>query len=103
MGKKAVLIMPGTEKILSTMGNQIKMARLRRNISVNLVAERAGVSRATVWAVEKGSPSVAMGIYATVLHALNGMDQDLLLIAQDDKLGRMIQDLNLKVRKRASK
>ena len=44
-----------------------------------------------------------MGIYATVLHALNGMDQDLLLIAQDDKLGRMIQDLNLKVRKRASK
>ena len=103
MGKKAVLIMPGTEKILSTMGHQIKMARLRRNISVNLVAERAGVSRATVWAVEKGSPSVAMGIYATVLHALNGMDQDLLLIAQDDKLGRMIQDLNLKVRKRASK
>ena len=103
MGKKAVLIMPGTEKILSTMGYQIKMARLRRNISVNLVAERAGVSRATVWAVEKGSPSVAMGIYATVLHALNGMDQDLLLIAADDKLGRMIQDLNLKVRKRASK
>ena len=103
MGKKAVLIMPGTEKILSTMGHQIKMARLRRNISVNLVAERAGVSRATVWAVEKRSPSVAMGIYATVLHALNGMDQDLLLIAQDDKLGRMIQDLNLKVRKRASK
>ena len=69
--------------------------------SVELVAERAGISRATLWAVEKGSSSVAMGIYAAVLHALNGMDEDLLLIAKDDELGRKLQDMDLKVRKRA--
>ena len=71
------------------------------NLSAELVAERAGVSRATVWNVEKGTPSVAIGIYAAVLHALNNMDQDLLLVAKDDELGRKLQDLELTMRKRA--
>ena len=95
--------MPGTEKILTQMGEQIKLARLRRQIPADLVAERAGISRATLWSVEKGSPTVAMGTYAAVLHALNGLDRDLLLIAKDDELGRKLQDLNLLTRKRAPK
>ena len=44
-----------------------------------------------------------MGSYAAVLHALNGMDRDLLLIAKDDELGRKLQDLGLDTRKRAPK
>ncbi len=103
MRKPSYEILPGTREILKTMGMQIKMARLRRDLSVELVAERAGISRATLWNVEKGSPSVAMGIYAAVLHALNNMDKDLLLIAKDDEFGRMMQDLNLPLRKRASR
>ena len=100
--KKAVYnILPKTEEILKTMGEQIKLARLRRSLSAELVAERAGISRASLWKVEKGDPSVAMGIYAAVLHALNNLDQDLLLIAKNDELGRQLQDLNLITRKRA--
>ena len=101
MGKRSVVLLPQTMDILETMGEQIKMARLRRKISAELVAERAGISRATLWAVEKGAPSVSVGIYAAVLHALNGMDQELLLIAKDDELGRKLQDLELPMRKRA--
>jgi len=101
LGKKSVVLMPGTQAILETMGEQIKLSRLRRKISAELVAKRAGISRATLWSVEKGSPSVSIGIYAAVLHALNGMDKDLLLIAKDDELGRKLQDLNLSTRKRA--
>ena len=103
MGRKAVLILPGTAEILSRMGNQIRLARLRRNLSVELVAGRADISRATLWKVEKGDPSVAIGIYAAVLHALNNMDTDLLLVAKDDVMGRTMQDLELSVRKRARK
>ena len=103
MSKRTTIIMPGTEKILSQMGEQIKLARLRRQIPADLVAERAGISRATLWSVEKGSPTVSMGTYAAVLHALNGLDRDLLLIAKDDELGRKLQDLNLLTRKRAPK
>ena len=88
MKKTSYNLLPQTEDILKTLGEQIKLARLRRNLSVELVAERAGISRTTLWNVEKGSPSVAIGIYAAVLHALNRMDKDLLLVAKDDAMGR---------------
>lgn len=95
--------MPPTQKILQQMGEQIKLARLRRKLSVELIAERAGISRVTLWNIEKGSSSVAMGAYAAVLHAIGGMDRDLLLIAKDDELGRKLQDLGLLPKKRAPK
>lgn len=103
MGRKATVIMPATQEILQKMGEQIRLARLRRRLSTELVSERAGISRATLWQVEKGNPSVAIGTYAAVLHALNRMDQDLLLVAKDDVLGRTLQDLELTTRKRAPK
>lgn len=101
MKKAAYNILPVTEEILRNMGEQIKLARLRRGLSAELVAERAGISRASLWKVEKGNPAVAMGIYAAVLHALNNMERDLLLIAKDDEFGRQLQDLGLLTKKRA--
>lgn len=98
-----IKVLPQTEEILKRMGEQIRLARLRRKLSTEIVAERAGVTRATLLKVEKGSPSVAMGIYASVLHALNNLDADLLLVAKDDELGRKLQDLDLITKKRAPK
>ena len=103
MRKAAYNIVPPTENILKTMGEQIKLVRLRRDLSAELVAERAGISRASLWKVESGSPAVAIGIYAAVLHALGNLDKDLLLVAKDDEMGRQMQDLNLMTRKRASR
>lgn len=101
MAKKTVTLLPGTVDILSNMGEQIKLARLRRSLSVELVAERADISRATLWKIEKGDSSVAIGYYAAVLHALGNMDKDLLLVAKDDVFGRTLQDLKLTTPKRA--
>ena len=103
MKKAAYNILPATEEILKTMGEQIKLARLRRDLSAELIAERAGISRSSLWKVESGNPAVAVGIYAAVLHALNNMDTDLLLVAKDDAMGRALQDLNLLTKKRASR
>ena len=94
-------LLPQIEEKLSIMGEQIKLARLRRCLPLALVAERAGVSRASIYGVERGLPSISIGIYAAVLSALNGLDDDLLLIAKDDALGRQLQDLGLLTRKRA--
>lgn len=99
VAKKTVTIMPKTIAVLEQMGEQIKLARLRRKLPAELVAERAGISRATLWSIEKGSPSVAIGMYAAVLNALNNMDKDLLLIAKDDEFGRKLQDIELLSRK----
>lgn len=96
-------LLPDEIKILKQLGEQIKLARLRRGLSASLIAERANISRATLVEIEKGSPSVAIGYYVAVLHGLNGLDKDLLLVAKDDELGRTIQDLNLKIKKRIRK
>lgn len=101
MSKKAPVMMPKTQEILAQMGEQIRLARLRRKLTSELVAERAGISRATLTSVEKGTPTVSIGAYAAVLHALNDMDSDLLLIAKDDAFGRKLQDLALPTRRRA--
>lgn len=95
--------MPKTREILEQMGEQIRLARLRRKLSAQLVAERAGISRQTLTAIEKGTSTVAIGAYAAVLHALNNLDNDFLLVAKDDELGRKLQDLDLPARKRAPK
>ncbi|MCR5494911.1 MAG: helix-turn-helix domain-containing protein [Treponema sp.] len=102
MGRNSVILLPKQQKLLSALGENIKLARLRRGFSAELVAERAGISRASLWSVEKGSPSVAMGIYVSVLNALN-LENDLLKVAADDELGRKLQDLNLPVRMRSPK
>ena len=86
---------------LATVGEQIRCARLRRNLTIEQIAERAGCSQPTVIRVEKGNPSVAMGTYLRVLYAI-GIDQDILLLAQNDPLGRTLQDLNLPHRRRAT-
>ena len=103
MSKKSTVVLPQTQEILNQLGEQIRLARLRRHLSAELVAERAGISRMTLSNIEKGSPSVAIGSSAAVLHALNGMDKDLLLVAKDDELGRKLQDLELPTRRRAPK
>ena len=81
-------------KTMATLGENIKLARLRRKLKAEQVAERAGISRRTLVSVEKGTPSVAMGNYLQVLFVL-GLADDFLKIASDDTLGRKLQDANL--------
>lgn len=90
------------EQKMQIVGEQIKLARLRRNLSVAQVAERATCSPLTVSRIEKGTPTVAIGIYLRVLYALQ-LDDDILWLAKEDKLGKALQDLSLKTRERASK
>ena len=90
------------EENMKIVGEQIKLARLRRNLSRAQVAERAMCSELTEARVEKGSPTVAIGTYLRILYALQ-LEDDILLIAKDDILGRELQDIDLINRKRASK
>lgn len=88
---------------MQTVGEQIRLARLRRNLSVAQVAERATCSPLTVSRIEKGVPTVAIGIYLRVLYALQ-LDDDIVRLAQKDELGHALQDISLvKKRERASK
>jgi transcriptional regulator with XRE-family HTH domain len=102
MKNKSTILLPSSERILRELGENIRLARLRRRLSTTKIAERANVSRATLWQIERGFSSVAMGKYLSVLFVL-GFEKDLLNIAKDDVLGRKLQDANILVRERAPK
>ena len=93
-------LLPKQERTLQEMGNQIRLARLRRNITSQEMAQRPSLGRNTIVKIETGDESVAMGSYFRVLIAL-GLDPDILALAKDDVLGRKLQDAKLLPKQRA--
>ncbi len=83
-------------------GENIHLARLRRDLSSEQVAERAGISRNTLIKIEHGDEGVAIGMYFRVLIVL-GLERELVNVAKDDILGRKLQDIGLLTPKRATK
>ena len=102
MANSGFPLMPKYRQILVAMGENIKLARLRRKLSAEQVAMRAGISRPTLVSIEKGVDSVSMGSYFMVLRILQ-LEEDFLLLAKDDVLGRRLQDLRLVTKQRAPK
>lgn len=102
MKARNTILLPKAQKNLSVLGENIKLARLRRKYSMEQVAERANISRPTLISVEKGNPNVSIGAYVKVLSVL-GLEKDILEVAKDDKLGRRLQDAKLIIRERAPK
>ncbi len=78
MKRKRPILLPKHQRALEQVGEQFKLARLRRKLSADQVAERANISRYTLWNIEKGDPGVAMGNYYQVLIAL-GLEKDLVV------------------------
>jgi len=91
---KKQTLLPKYQKILGNMGENIKLARKRRNLTTIQVSERAGIDRTTLYHIEKGNPSVSLGAYFNVLRVL-GLQDDFLKLAADDEFGRKLQDLKL--------
>jgi DNA-binding XRE family transcriptional regulator len=102
MNSNTIVLLPKLKRSLETLGENIKLARLRRKYSTEQVAERANIGRKTVWLIEKGMPTVSMGAYLQVLFVL-GLDEDIAEVASKDPLGRKLQDANLSVSARAPK
>ena len=102
MIRKNIVLAPNTLKILERMGARIKKARLRRNISIETIAERAGIGEVTYYAIEKGVATVSIGAYAAVLSVLE-LENDLELIAVDEDRKQKFKEQNITRRERASK
>ena len=101
MPRQSPTLLPKVKKRLTRVGEQIRLARLRRNYTAQIVAERSGMNRETLRKIEKGDPNVTIGSYASVLHSL-GLDTDIERLANEDPLGRSLEDVKTQSRQRAS-
>lgn len=92
--KRSAVIFPKNQKVLAQLGENIKLARMRRNYTQQLISERTGLSRLTIRKIEAGDSKVSLGHYVAVLGVL-GLVEDFARVASDDELGRKLQDIKL--------
>ena len=94
MPSKPPLVFFQEQTQLTALGERLRLARLRRKLSTAVVAQRAGISRTSVYKVEAGDAGATLGTYLRVLAVL-GLQADFNALAADDKVGRRLQDLAL--------
>lgn len=92
-------VYPESRRLLADLGQRIQLARKRRRMSLIAFSQRIGVARETVRRVEEGDPAVSVGTLVRALAVL-GLDADLAAVAQDDPVGRRLQDTYASIRQR---
>jgi transcriptional regulator with XRE-family HTH domain len=93
---------PAQKRLLTALGERLRLARLRRKLTIDIACQRAGISRMTLFRAEAGSPAIALGTLLRILAVL-GLEADLELIARDDRAGRLLQDQALPLRRRRAR
>lgn len=101
MPAKQPPLYPAQRRTLTGLGERLRLARLRRKLSIEIACQRAGVSRMTLFRAEAGSPAIALGTLLRILCVL-GLESDLDALARDDRAGRLLQDQALPERRRRS-
>jgi transcriptional regulator with XRE-family HTH domain len=89
---------PREKRLLEDFGDRLRNARLRRQVSIDTAAARAGISRMTLYRAEKGDSAVSLGTYLRILATLR-LESDVDHLAKDDELGRRLQDMALPERR----
>jgi transcriptional regulator with XRE-family HTH domain len=104
-GSKLLAAPPyAVERALKTLGANIRIARLRRKLTLEEVAQKVGASRRIIADVESGKPSTSVGMYLAALWALGLLEQltDVAAPTQDKEgLTLALSRENVKARKSA--
>lgn len=101
MPRRSPPLFPQTQRRGEELGERLRLARLRRRMSLAELAARVDVTRHTLSRLERGDLSTTVAVLARVLGAL-GLEEDLDLLARDDEMGKRLQDVRLRRPRRSS-
>lgn len=102
MAKQTLPAFPRYRRLAEALGERLRLARLRRRMSATEMAERMGVSRMTLYSLERGELSVGLGVLVRALGIL-GLEEDLNGLAADDELGRRLADAAIRPARRTKR
>lgn len=94
-------LFPESQRRAEALGERLRLARLRRRMSLADLAERVGTTRITLARLERGDLSASLGLLVRLLDVL-GLEKDLDQLARDDELGQRLQDVRLRRPRRTS-
>ena len=94
MSRNRPVLFPNHQRLLAQLGERLRLARKRRKLTTGQVAERAGISRSTLYHLEMGEANSSIGTLLQVLMALR-LEDDLALLGKDDVLGQKLMDAQL--------
>jgi len=84
------------QRALEQLGGNLKMARLKRRISLQDFADRIGVSKRTVMRMEKGDEGVSIGALAMACLVLGELERiEMFLDPGSDDMGLLLDRDNL--------
>ena len=75
MAKKKIQLPLEAAQTLKELGQNLRIARLRRNMTMEDMAGRIGIHRETLAMAEKGNPNVSIGNYIGALWVLGLLSQ----------------------------
>ncbi|MDN3987958.1 helix-turn-helix domain-containing protein [Zwartia vadi] len=95
MPQALLMFPPLVQSHLRQLGEDLTIARKRRGESRRQWAERIGVSEPTLMRIEKGDPSVALGIYASALWLIGRSSELAKIAAPEFDLGALELSINI--------
>jgi transcriptional regulator with XRE-family HTH domain len=90
-------------EILSELGRRLRAARIERNDTMEVFAQRLGVSVGTVRAMERGAPTVQVGAWLNALWVLDQLDTITHVLEPKESLLDRIRAQEKRRRQRASR
>lgn len=92
------------KRAMQKLGRDLRDARKRRRIPMQLAADRAGISRKTLDKIEKGDEGVSAGAYARILFVMGMVERFADLADQKfDQIGMELESEHLPKRIRIPK
>ena len=100
MEKENIILSEVHQKFFYDLGQKIKLTRRQKKFKLKDMEESTSISRPTLWKIEKGYSSVAIGSYVRVLNVL-GLKLHLMNFNFEERIKKQPRDNRIKMHEKS--